>query len=335
LVTGDLNGIDVVFFVDPDPLGRQLLGGFMEWLANGGAAVFCVGDPTLESYLHDALLPALGLPLTTEYRSRPESGRENINLLSRGHPIFNGLDQDAIATLQDISWQRYYALEEGTGRILWEFTSEAPALLEGRYREGSFIWMPYNFYPSGSDLALNPMFLPLLQRMTAYLAQGGRADHEDACEVGQRPEMPLVSGTMGEDQPGETTPWAITTAAGGEAAFPAELTWRRGIPVLVGPATRQKGFYAFTSGTDTVGVVAAVPPGSESDPTLLDSDEFQSQLASAGLKETADLGRVGAADFAAALAGRDISIWLLALAFLLLCIESYLARGTSPNAAVA
>ena len=335
LVAGDLNGVDVVFFIDPDPLGRQLLGGFLEWLTNGGAAVFCVGDPTLESYLQDTLLPALGLPTNSEYRARPESGRENVSLLTRGHPIFNGLDRDAVATLQDISWQRYYVLEEGSGRVLLEFTSEAPAMIEGRYREGTFIWLPYNFYPNGSDLALNPMFLPILQRLAAYLAQGGRTDNEGAFEVGQRPEVPLKGAQKEEDRPREATRLAMTTPSTGEVAIPAELTWRRGIPILVGPATRQKGFYVFTSGVDTVGVVAAVPPGAESDPTLLSSEEFQTLLASAGLSETADLGSVGTVDFAAALAGRDISVWLLALAFLLLCIESYLARGTSPYAAVA
>ena len=48
----------------------------------------------------------------------------------------------------------------------------------------------------------------------------------------------------------------------------------------------------------------------------------------AGLKDTADLGRVADGNLAAAMRGRDVSAWLFALAFLLLCWELYLARGT-------
>ena len=327
LAAGDLSGVDVALFVDPDPLGRQLLGGLLEWLAHGGAAAFCVGDPTLESYLTSTLLPAVGLSARVEYRVRAESGQENVTLQARGHPVFADLDRDALATLGDITWRRYFALDEGDSRVLLAFTSETPALLECRYGEGTILWLPYHFLTAATDLPLSPMFLPLIQRLTAYLAQGGTAGGERDISVGQRPQVRLSGSGVEAGELADAASLSVILGATSDAAMAAELTWRRGVPLLVGPAARQKGFYTFLAGTDTVGVVAAATPASESDPTLWDVDELRTFLATAELQETADLGRVDAADFATLLAGRDISLWLLGLAFLLLCVESYLARG--------
>ncbi len=327
VASGDLVGVDVVVLVDPDPLGRQMLGGLQSWLAAGGTAFFCVGDPTLESYLTETLLPAVGLPAAAWYRSRQESGRENVRLVAETHAVFRDLNREALATLADICWRRYFALEEGRSQVLLAFTSEAPALLESRYEQGLFFWFPANFLPEGSDLPLSPMFLPLVQRLMAYLAQHGIAGGERAIEVGERPELRLAGSILVHGELRDAVNLGVTTPANPEAVLPAELAWRGSVPVLVGVASRRQGFYTFTAGTDTVGVVAAVLPNIESEPALGSPDELRTQLAAAGLEQTADLGVVDATDFVAALTGRDLSLWLLALAFLLLCLELLLARG--------
>jgi len=325
LVAGDLTGVDVAVFVDPDPLGRQLLGGLLGWLADGGAALFLVGDPTLASYLEQTLLPAVGLPATLEFRSRPEAGAETTVLLAREHPVFVGLGSESLATLADITWRRYFALAEGERQVLLAFTSEAPALLEGRYGQGLFLWLPFNLALTGTELALSPMFLPLAQRLVAYLAQ--RGDPGGRIEVGQKPEVRVRGSRAARGRFADVSRLEVETPDDLVGTKNAELTWRHGVPVLVGSPSRRKGFFTFTAGGDTVGIVAAVPPAAEGDPQLGEVAGLQTILAAAGLTETADLGSVAPADFAAVLQGKEIARWLLAAALVLLCLESFLARG--------
>jgi len=327
VAAGDLVGVDVVVCVDPDPLGRQMLGGFLAWLATGGAAAFYVGDPVLESYLTETLLPSLGLTGTANFHSRTDTGRETLNLLAPGHPVFSDLDREALATLADIRWWRYFALAEGSHQVLLSFSSEAPALLEVRHAQGLVCWLPFNLQPESSDLPLSPMFLPLVQRLTAYLAQHGIAGGDQTSEVGQRPELRLAGSSLVQSELDDASGLSVSSAAYPEAALPAELTWRGSVPVLVGPASRWQDFYTFRAGTDTVGVVAAVLPSVESEPDLDSPEQWQEKLAAAGLEQTTDLGNIADGDFVAAMTGRDLSLWLLALAFLLLCGELFVARG--------
>jgi hypothetical protein len=326
LVGGDLAAADVVCFVDPDPLGRQLLGSLLSWLAEGGTAVFFLGDPTLQSYLEQTLLPALGLPGRLEYRARAVEGRENVTLLAREHPVFRGLGEEALATLADVGWQRYFALEEGSARVLLAFTGESPALLEGRYGQGAFLLLPFHLQLAASNLPVSPMFLPLVQRLVAYLAE--RSGGEETVVVGQRPQVRL-HGSKAE--PAALADLATLVVQGpevGEVAA-AELTWQRDTPVLRGPATRRRGFYTFVAGTDTVGLVAAAPPAGEGDPRLDTSVALRDLLAEAGLVQSADLGGVAASDFGRAVRGRDMSGWLFAAAVLLLCLELFVGRGVA------
>lgn len=325
LAAGDLAAADVVCFVDPDPLGRQLLGGLLAWLADGGTAVFVLGDATLESYLEQTLLPALGLPAAAEYRSRPADGRENVRLLAREHPVFRDLDEEPLATLADVGWRRYFALEEGGARVLLAFTGDAPALLEGRYGRGAFLLLPFNLELGAGELPLSPMFLPLVQRLTAYLVQ--RAGDDAAVGVGERPRVALRGGGA-EPAALADLPSLLVHGPDGESAA-AELVWQRDVPVLQGPPARRRGFYSFVTAGDTVGVVAAVPPAGEGDPRLGRPDALRELLAELGLTQTADLGDVASADFADAVRGREVSAWLFALAFLLLCLEAHVGRGAA------
>ncbi len=327
MAAGDLARADVVFFVDPDPLGRQLFGGLLGWLAQGGAAAFFLGDPTLEAYLAQTLLPGLELPAELRFRSRSHAGREKAVLAAPQHPIFQGFDDDALATLGDVDWRRYFAVAENDAQVLLASTSQAPLLLEGRHGQGTFLLLPFNLRLSASNLALSPMSLPLCQRLATYLASrsaGGGAGH---ITVGQRPAVLLGGNRIDADGLADAADLRISATEIGLPAEPAELDWPGGLPQLRGELAWSAGFYTFTSGPDTVGVVAAVTPPGESDPNLGRVDDLRDRLAAAGLDATGDLGTGSAETFVAALTGRDLSPWLLVCALLLLCAELRLGRG--------
>ncbi|MFH1845585.1 MAG: VWA domain-containing protein [bacterium] len=328
LVLGDLAAADVVVFVDPDPLGRQLLGGLLSWLAEGGSAAFLVGDPTLSSYLGQTMLPALGLPPLVEYRVRDETNQERLVLQMENHPIFQGLDSDPRRTLTDIPWRRFFEISEGSNRVVMAFSGSSPALLEGRYGQGRFVLAPFNLNLDSSGLPLSPMFLPWAQRLLGYLALGGAGAEDGSLPVGERPETRFRGSQVKLGELADAAALLLYGPGNESEARAADLAWRHGVPALVGPVLRQKGFYAFLAGGDTVGLVAAVPPAAEGDPQLSSVATIRQQLEAAGLEHTADLGRLTGVEYGAAMIGKDISGWLFGLAIFLLCLELYLARGT-------
>ncbi len=324
LVAGDLVAADVALFVDPDPLGRQLLADLQDWLRGGGAAGFLVGDPTLGPYLEDSLLPALGLPGGAVFRARPEAAAETATLLAPDHPVFAGLGERPLRTLQEIRWRRFYAVQEGRARALLEFAGGAPALLEGRLGAGTWVLLPFDLSLEASDLALSPMALPLLQRLSAYLEGQRRAGGPGGLTVGERPLLRLRRVPEALEGPAAGP---VVAGPGGEPPRPAELVWRGGVPSLLGPTTDRRGFYAFLAGGDTLGLVAAAVPAAESDPEPGRPGALVAGLRGAGLA-AAPLGGEAPVTAAVATAGREIGGWLLAAAFLLLCLELFLGRGS-------
>ena len=105
------------------------------------------------------------------------------------------------------------------------------------------------------------------------------------------------------------------------------------MPLLRGGAIGRAGFVTFLAAGDTVGVVAAGIPASESVLSLQAVDDWRNSLQELGLEVVGDLTGQAPADFMAALGGRDAAPWLLGLAVLLLLTEIQLGRGTrAPSA---
>ena len=199
LTTGAISASDVTVFVNPDPLGRRALAGLLGWLDQGGAALFLFGDPTQAGYLSRTLLPGLGLPATAEFQSAAGTG-QRVGVIDAGHPVFAGLEPEAIATFEEITWRRWFRLQEGDGRVLLTLTGEDPLLIEGTLGEGQFAVVPGDLLPEGSDLAASPMALPFFQRLTSWLARPGRLSAAVNTEVGQpaviRPRQTESGGSI-------------------------------------------------------------------------------------------------------------------------------------------
>jgi hypothetical protein len=187
------------------------------------------------------------------------------------------------------------------------------------------------------------MFLPLVQRLAAWLAdQGGGGG---ALTVGEVPRVRLPraapgSGALADPAALRVTGPAVaagapagTPSAGAAVAVlaggpsPARLDWRGGTAWLAGGPTSRRGFYVFTAGGDTVGLVAVAPPAGEGDPELWDPDACRAALVRTGIA-AANSGDLRPETLGATLAGRELSAWFLIAALLLLLAELVLGRGT-------
>jgi len=148
LTTGDLGAADVVALVDPGPLGRRTLEGFARWLGEGGAALVLAGDPSQAAYLTDNLLPALGRTGGAEFRTSGAPG-QRIRIVDPAHPVFEGLDSEAMATFSEIPWRRWFFLDDPAASSLLVLSGGAPVFLAGEVGEGTYALLPWNLVPAG------------------------------------------------------------------------------------------------------------------------------------------------------------------------------------------
>ena len=323
LTTGAITAADVVFFVDPDPLGRRALQGLLEWVRGGGQAVVLAGDPKLNQYLTDTLLPAAGLPTEVGFAAVAAPG-QHARVVDAEHPVFQGLDAAAVTTFEEVAWRRWFRLKEGAGKVLVSLTGDDPLLIEAPLEAGRFVILTSDLQPTSSDLAGSPMALPFFQRLTAWLAGSGgtaAANTEVGREAVFRPRGLQARAVL------EKAEGLLVLDALGDPAGAADLVWLQGEPRLRGGGIDRAGYVTFLAGNDTLGVVAAVLPTAESELALRSAVQYGELLGDLGLDMAGDLTGTDPAEFMAALGGHGLSSWLLALALLLLMVELGVGRG--------
>jgi Aerotolerance regulator N-terminal/von Willebrand factor type A domain len=330
LTTGALGNSDVAVFVNPGPLGRQALAGLSGWLEAGGSALFLVGEPTQKAYLETTLLPLLNLPGEAIWTVPERGDGQRVRVVDGSHPVFEGLEAAAMATFAEVRSFRWFHIDEGDQRVLLSLTGDDALLIEGRMGEGSYALMPMDLLPAATDLAANPMALPFFQRLVALLANRSRLTDAVNVRVGEeaviRPSGSSAAVSL------ENADELLVRREGFPTADSAHLVWLAGEPVLSGGATHRAGLVTFLAGGDTVGVVAAGTPAEESTLDLYTQADWSEMLGRNGLPVTGDLTDVHPTEWMSALEGTDLVVWFLALAALLLCIESVLGRGARAGA---
>jgi hypothetical protein len=329
LTTGAIDASDVVVFIDPDPLGRRLTEALTVWLAEGGAALFLVGEPTAAGYLDASLLPALGLPVGAEFQSVTAPGQRP-RVIDAAHPIFQGLEREAVGTFEDIMWRRWIRLAEGDARALLVLTGEDPLLIEGSLGEGRFAVLPFDLEPAASDLAASPMALPFFQRLVAWLAGAGESSGALNTTVGSEARVRPRLAAPGAGLDRMENLQVIDT--GGLVTGTPALGWRAGRPQLSAGVVDRAGFIAFLSDGDTLGIVAAGIPAAESALELLDVPAWQAFMAALGLATAGDLTGADPEQIMIALGGRNLAPWFLLAAMLLLAVELGVGRGVAARA---
>ena len=281
------------------------------------------GDPAQLDDLRGALLPLLDLPRRASWVARAPDQGERARVLDAGHPLLADLGEAVTEALAGARWWRYAAVPEGESQVVLAADGGAPLLLEGRRGAGRWALLPFHLRRDATDVMLNPVFLPLVQRLAARLSLP--ADAAATIAVGETPSLRLDPGRL-RLRPGEqATDLAVRVPPGGTAR-PARLRWQGTVPELVGPVAERAGAHVFTLAGDTLGVVAAAVPAAESEPRTVAPEALAAALREAGLDRVLDLGEAGAAGLGRALAGRDLTRWLLVAALALLAVEVWLGR---------
>ena len=321
LNAGHFQGQDVAILHDmPAPRGaaRDALS---EFVRDGGGLLLVLGRRTLPSAWEplEPLLPgSFGAPV-----DRSADGGSTLSSLNRKHPVFEVFRAPHSGDFTAARFFRYRGVEPETGAaVLARFNDGTAALTERGVGKGRVLVWASDLENFWNDLVVQPVFLPFLHRMTAYLAEYRSPrlwlSAGEVLDLSDRSDGDLAAAMEGElilEEPGGGR--AVLRADEGESTL-LELS--------------RPGFYQIRrasggAGSQPVYTVAVNLDVSESDLATVDPTEVAGAVVS-----EAETGRPVGADVAELLTPtereRRQGLWwyLLAAALLLLLIESVLSN---------
>ena len=315
----------VVVGVNLRDLGAARLSALTAYLRGGGTLLLFVGDPRVRAYTNETLLPAWG-PLRLGTFRGEQDVHERLQIVAHDHPVFEGLELEALASLDEVRVRNFYRLDESVGRPLLSFAGGGAASTEIEVGRGRVIVCGFDTSAISGDLPFSPMFLPLVQRFTGYLATAGWGRFGREFVVGQRLVIEAPEGA-GSDS------WSVVAPDGRSSS--AMLDASKLPARLDGGVAEFPGLYRFTRGGDVIATVAVNVSRAESERRWWDPGELATQLRHPSSKVAFQaLEGLSTADAVRdARSGRGIHRWFLVIAGVLLVIESLIARRLGPTPA--
>lgn len=314
----------VVMMINPSELGAARKAALTEYLEEGGTLLLFVGDPRVKRYMDSSLLPAWGLPGLGEFRENAQT-RDRLEFLAPEHPVFEGFGEEAQTTLGEATVYNFFRLPAEFGIPLLAWADGGGAVVEASVGEGRVIVCAFDPSATSGDLVYSPMFLPLVQRLTGYLATAGWGRFAREFSVGDRVSVEAPEGAGAESRFTLVSPTGDRIAAELDAgAQPARVRVAR---------VRQPGLYAFESGGEVFATVAVNVDRAESRRQWWSADRFAEVFGAeeSALKFASLSGGTVADALATARQGRPLHPLLLWLAGILMVVESLLARRLGPT----
>jgi hypothetical protein len=318
-----LAGTPVVVMVNPDQLGAARRAGLTDYIEGGGTILLFAGDPRVQRYLDDSLLPAWGLPGLGSFRATAET-RDRLEFLVPEHPAFAVFDAEARATLTEATVYNFFRLPDDFGTPLLAWADGGAAVVEAPVGEGRVILCSFDPSATSGDLVYSPMFLPFIQRLTGYLATAGWGRFAREFAVGDRVSVEAPDGATAD------VDFDLVSKEG--ARMPAELDAGTQPARVRVESVRAPGLYIFEAEGIPFATVAVNVDRAESArdwwaperfSRVFGADESPLRFASLSGGSVADA-------LATARQGRPLHPLLLWLAGILMVIESFLARRLGP-----
>jgi hypothetical protein len=304
-------------------LGAARLAALNAYLRGGGTLMLFAGDPRVRTYTNESLLAGWG-PLRLGAFRGEQDVHERLQIVARDHPAFEGLEAEALATLEEVRLRNFYRLDEGVGRPLIRFAGGGAAVTEIEVGRGRVIVCGFDTSAISGDLPFSPMFLPLAQRLAGYLATAGWGQLSREFQVGQRLLIEAPDAVA-------SATWSVLGPDGRsrDAVLDASK-----VPVrLDGGVSEQPGLYRFMRSGDVFATVAANVARSESERRWWSPRDFAEQFRTGSRRVVfaALEGQTAAEAVRAARSGTPVHRWFLVIAGILLVAESLLARRLGPT----
>ena len=195
LLEYDLGKYRAVFVTDARQIPEQAADGLRSYVYSGGALVVLLNDAVdVENYAQladpsrgEPLLPArverfVGKAADYESASAPLPEGIHLGLLEYTHPVVNPFEDEKDGDLHSPVFYGYVKAQvdpnDQNVRVLMWFDNGDPFLIERRLGRGVVLMLTGGGDLRYSDLPLMPVYLPLMHRITYWLARRGTAAHE-------------------------------------------------------------------------------------------------------------------------------------------------------------
>lgn len=183
-------GYDAVYLVDVPPLGPERVAELKAFVEHGGGLFIALGQNAVgpngdADAFNGAMGPLLPRPLrlvkTAAERGTPgaEERAARFAQVLWTHPALGVFQGDAREGFVSARTYKYFLLEPGGGNVttLASYDDGAPALVESPRGQGKVVLDTSSVDRSWSDFPIRTAFLPLMQRLSGYLA-GALDEHE-------------------------------------------------------------------------------------------------------------------------------------------------------------
>lgn len=190
-----------------------------DFVRDGGALALFSGQRETADAANRMLLQRLGSARIRGVVQQRDQAYQNLADL-RPSGILAGFQEQELRGLEAVRFSRHADITAGdAARPVLRFAGGEPALVEGEHGSGKYMLFGFDAGMDGSDLAVSPMFLPLVHRAVVYLAgETGRQKLDFA--VGERIEVhiPIPTGTRQALAPADPeTRWAQAGVSDGGA----------------------------------------------------------------------------------------------------------------------
>lgn len=315
-----LAGVDVVVLND------RIVGGgerarLHSWIEAGGAVLAAPG--TAGETSGEAFGTAVGGP-----REPEPDGALRLGELDREHPVFRAFREAGTGSFFDTRFFRVRRLQPADdARVLARFDDRSPALVERRIERGRALVWAATLDSFWSDLPVQPVYLPFVQRAVLHLAD--RSEAAPAYRVGDVLGLaPDPADGAGVPPPDSGERWAAVRTPGGELVE---------VDAADGPLRlREAGFWELLTDPDAEeGTPVAVNVDSaEGDLTRRDPEEVAAAVTAPSEEEAATAGAPAPASGAVRARDRERhqGLWrfLLGAAFVLLVGETLVSNVLVP-----
>ncbi len=287
------------------------------FVEEGGGLLMALGERSTVPAVHADFLPA------TVGAVSDAAGERRLGFVDYDHAVFEAFRGPRSGDFSQASFYRTRSLAVNDGQVLARFADGAAALVEGRRGRGRvFVWATGvdRFW---NDLALQPVYLPFVHRITRYL--GGRGEAPPWYPAGSTVNLAAMAEAAGsvEIPPGAA---AMEPGGGAVAVDPQTSLLRldkRGIWEIRPPGQRPDHPLALAANVDI----------NESDLAKVDVEEFRSAVGGGTVAELATEDAEAILEVPAEDHEKRQSFWryLLAAAFLLMVSETVLANRLSQD----
>ena len=267
----DLRQQEVIIMADVEKLQGHTQNDIDKFVKEGGGLlVFAGPNCDLEWYNREFYRKGEGLyPAAIRGQARADSDSLPARILMQRftHPAALYFNDARAGRLQDAEFRHWFefTLQGDKTQRIFNLDRNVPLMIEKRYGRGRVIAAATTANAEWSNLPLQPFFVPLMQRLTTYLAIEGSAPAWQL--VGSSIRLPLEKAELGSeftlrDPTGQTQ--TLKSAKEGDSVFVQSL-----------PIAQPGIFQLRKAGTEKTTLLAFNVDGTESDLKALPAADIQ------------------------------------------------------------